>query len=471
MSRPQSQNGAATRQFPRFLAAAVTILVFAAVIFYSIVLLGAPPHVAMLLGCGIAAAAAMICGSKWAEVENGLIQGISQALSSLVILILIGLLIGVWIEAGVVPTLICYGLKLLSPRFFLLGAMLTCSVISMAVGSWGTAGTVGLALMGVAQVMGIPAPMAAGAIISGAYLGDKVSPLSDSTNLASSVTGVDVFSNVRYMFPVAGAVYLIACLLYFLLGTRYGGDASSTASIAALGDLLRGTFHVTVWNLLPMAALVTCVLLKVPAIPSVFAGILCAAATGMALQGCSVGELFSAAYSGHISQTGNQVIDGLLTAGGLESMLYSVSLILCAMMFGGIMEGTGLMEALMRPLFRLIHKRGTLIASTVAICVFINLVLPEQYIAIALPGRMFAAEYDRHGVNRKDLTRALGAGGASVSPLVPWNTCGVFMSGVLGISTYAYFPYTFLNLMMPFAVVLVGFITARAEGKRQATAP
>lgn len=439
---------------PKTFDAVLTIAVFGIIMFFCLVKLDSPPHIPMLLGSAFAAIIAIKNGSSWKDVEHGIVQGISQALLSVVILILIGVLIGVWINTGVVPAMIFYGLKVLRPESFLPGAMLICSVISMALGSWGTAGTIGIALMGIAHILGIPAPMAAGAIISGAYMGDKVSPLSDSTNLASAVTGVDIFANVRHMFPVACSVYIIAGIAYTILGRGIDTTLSNNEEIQLLASTISESFSIGITNFLPLMLLIVFILLKTPSIPSIFGGIISAAILGV-IGGHSPKAIIHSAFYGYVSESGNPVIDLLLSAGGIQSMMESIALIICAMMFGGIMENSGLMDAFMKPLISKIRRAGALITSTVLACVATNLILPEQYVAIALPGRMFLKEYDKFKVSRVELTRALGAGGATISPLIPWNTCGIFMSGVLGVQTSQYFRFAFLNCMMPAAVIMV----------------
>lgn len=437
----------------KFWCALVVVLVLAAVMCAAIVLYDAAPHIPMLVGCVAAAVAAMLCGHSWQEVEDGMIHGITQALGSLIILMLIGILIGIWIQAGVVPAIIYYGLRLLSPSFFLVSTMLICSVISMAVGSWGTAGTIGLAFMGIAHALGIPPAMAAGAIISGAYLGDKASPLSDTTNLASAVTGVDIFTNVRHMLPVAGTAYGLAAVFFTVAGLRYGAEGTNLGEVEALLAGLKQEFSISPFSFLPLILLVVCVLFKIPAIASIGIGIFSAAILDGVTQGSSLGDILQAGFSGYLCQTGNASLDSLLTAGGLESMMFSVSMIICAMMFGGIMESTGLMEALMAPLIRRLHRGASLVTATVLSCFLVNMILPEQYISIAIPGRMYAKEYDKFGLERKELARALGAGGAATSALIPWNTCGVFMLGVLGVSALEYAPWAVFNILAPFTAI------------------
>lgn len=448
----------AEQRIPEFKDALFTMLLFAGIMFFFLVKLEAPPHIPMLLGSAVASAAAIKNGRKWKEIEKGMVEGISQALVSVIILFLIGILIGIWIQSGVVPAMIYYGMQLLSQRLFLPSAMLICAMISMILGSWGTAGTIGLAFMGIGQIMQIPMPIVAGAIISGAYMGDKISPFSDSTNLASSVTGVDIFENVKYMIPISGSAFLISGVLFTVMGWKYGIPAGDGSEIMAMAVSLKESFSVSAVNFLPLIFLILCILFKVPSIPSIFVGIVSAAVIGVVLHGVDLESLVQTSFYGYEAKTGDVLLDNLLSAGGIESMMYSISLIMCAMTFGGIMENTGLMQSFMEPMVKHIKGRGSIIAATVLSCMTVNVCLPEQYVAIALPGKMFGRVYDEKGISRKDLSRALGAGGAAFSPIVPWNTCGVFMAGVLGVSTIAYGRYAFLNYLTPIIVIAVGFV-------------
>ena len=454
----------APRREPRatFGAAVVTMALLAGVMILAILRYGCSPHIPMLIGCAGASLVALACGFSWKEIEDGMIQGITHALSSVILLILIGVLIGVWIQAGVVPSLVYYGLRLITPRFFLLTSMALCALVSLALGSWGTIGTIGLALMGVAGAMEIPLPVAAGAIISGAYLGDKVSPFSDTCNLASAVTGVDIFDNVSRNLQIPLTAISLAGVGFLLLGFRYGGGQGSLEGILVLQEELARTFRIGIPMLLPILLLVGCILFRVPSIPSIAIGIFAAFLQGMAAQGSDLGELLTAGMSGFQGTGGAcPMVDSLLMAGGLESMLNSVSMILCAMMFGGVMEATGQIDALMRPLLRRVRSFGGLVAATIASCVAVNLALPEQYISIVLPGGLFKGEYDRHGVSRRDLAFTLGAGGSGTSALGPWATCGVFILGVLGVSASEYFPFALYNLLLPLLALVWAFLPGR----------
>lgn len=451
-----------------FATACAVLAVFIGTMFYCLVFLKTQPHIPMLLGCVIAAAGAFADGCGWDKIEQGMINGISQSLTSVILLLLIGVLIGIWIVSGVVPAMLYYGLRLLSPRFFLPGAMFLCAAVSMVLGSWGTAGTIGLAFMGLARIMGIPAAAAAGAVISGAYMGDKVSPFSDSTNLASSVTGVDLFQNVKHMLPVSGTAFVLSGLMFTAIGQKYVSFEGGLGGIEELSGQLMGMFTISPANFLPLALLLGCILFRIPSIPSISVGILSAAVFGAVVQGRGPAQLAQSAYYGFFCDSGNPVLDGLLTAGGISAMMESISLIFCAMMFGGIMEETGLMQAFMRPLIQKVRGKGSVIAVTVLSCMAVNICLPEQYVAIALPGRMFCQGYDERNIDRKELARALGAGGAAFSPMIPWNTCGVFMAGVLGVPTMAYQKFAFLNLLTPVITIAAGYLSSHNSlGKRR----
>ncbi len=448
-----------TKKIP-FSTALIGLICTAAVMFFCLVVLKAEPQLPLFIGCIIASAIALICRYSLKDILRGMAQGIRQSLGAIVILLLIGILIGVWIAAGVVPAMVYYGLQLISPRLFLASAMLVCALISMALGSWGTAGTVGLAFMGIARAMGIPLSLTAGAIISGSYVGDKLSPMADSTNLASAVAEVPIFDNIRNIFKVAAPMLVLCLGLYTALGWKYGESitADSLSNIQQVNDVLSQTFHPDFFTFLPLFVLVICILIKIPAIPSIAVAIVTGGIYGVCVQHVTLKELLHCAYFGYIGSTDHAMVNDLLTAGGLRSMFYSVSIVILAMAFGGVMEHTGQMEVLVTPIVTRVRGFVGLMAATVLTCVGINLVLPDQYIAIALPGRMYAAAYDKQGMTRKDLALGIGVGGALTSALVPWNTCGIFMSGVLGVETLHYLPFAFYNYGMLLAAIVYAAI-------------
>lgn len=440
--------------------ALVSITAIIIVMFTCVVNKGLAPHVAMLIGCGTAVIIGFMLKYTWEEMLEGMIGSITQSLEAIIILILIGALVGIWILSGVVPTMIFYGLKLLTPRFFLVSTTLICSLVSMAIGSWGTAGTVGIAFMGIAQAMDVPSSIAAAAIISGSYVGDKLSPLSDSCNLAAAVTNVNIFDYLPRMVKLSLPVYGVVLGIYGVIGWNYGNGvkAESMDELNMLIEYLRENFMPRVYALIPLLLLIICIIKKVPAIPSMTIGIAAGALYGFFAGEVTPFEILSASYSGYVSSSGIDAIDNLLTAGGIESMYYTIFMIIIAMMFGGIMEVTGQMDALVRSVVTKVKSFTALTITTVLTAISVNTIIPEQYLAIALPGRMYAREYDKHNIDRIELTMALGVGASLTSPLIPWNTCGIFMSGVLGVSTYEYAPYCFMNLLMPVVLIIYAMI-------------
>ncbi|MBQ9393176.1 MAG: Na+/H+ antiporter NhaC [Oscillospiraceae bacterium] len=446
-------------------AALIGFLCTAVSMFVCLAVLKTEPQIPLLLGCAFAAAAAMLHGVGWREVLRCAVRGVRSAGSAIVILLLIGVLMGVWIRAGVVPAMVYYGLRLLTPRLFLPSAVLVCAAVSMALGSWGTAGTVGLALMGIASAMGIPLPLAAGAVISGAYVGDKLSPMADSTNLAAAVAELDVFMLVRRIFVVALPTFLLCLGVYALLGAPYAASADVGGQIGAVLTALEQTFRPGLAAFIPLALVLICILCRLNAIPSLLIGAVAGGVYAVAAQGATASELLRCAWAG-FSAPEVPELDALLSAGGILSMLYSVSIVVLAMSFAGIMEHTGQMELLMAPLIRRLRGRAALTGAAVISCAAVNVALPDQYVAIALPGRMFAAAFDGQGLPRTELGVAVAVGGALTSALVPWNTCGIFMSGVLGVPTAQYAPCAVYNLLMPLTVILLA-VLRQWRGKRK----
>ena len=425
------------------------------------------PHVPMIIGTAFAAVVALWLGFDWKYIENAMFDGIHQALQAIIILAIIGVLVGVWLVAGVVPTMIYYGLKIITPSLFLIATVITCSITSLATGtSWGTAGTIGLALMGVATGLGIPLPMAAGAVLSGAYFGDKMSPLSDTTNLAPAMAGTDVFTHVKFMFKSTLPAYIIVLVIFLVLGFRFGGENTDLGNLQTITEGLKNTFTINPLLLIPPVVVIVSIALKMPAIPGIFLGILAGGLLGALVQGNNFGELLDCAHNGYTSETGIASLDDLLTAGGLNNMMYSISLTILAMTFGGIMERTGQLEVIVEKLITLAKGATSLVGLTMLTCVASNATMPEQYISIVVPGRMYNASYRKRGFHPKMLSNALEGSGTVTSALIPWNTCGVYMAGVLGVGTLQYAPWAFFNYIMPVTVLIMtmlGFLTVKIE--------
>lgn len=425
----------------------------------SIVVFEVDPHMPMFIGVIIAAVVAFAIGHKWNNIENYMVEGITQALQSIIILAIIGILIGVWIVSGVVPTMISYGLRVLSPTIFLPAAVILTGITSLATGtSWGTMGTMGIALMGIAGGLGVPAPMAAGAIISGAYFGDKMSPLSDTTNLAPAMAGTDVFTHIKFMaFPtfVAMGITLVA---FTIMGMGYGDGSANMAELDVIQGGLHDLFAIHPLLFLPPLVVIGSIALKVPAIPGIVFGILSAALLGVIIQGNNFGDLLVAGYDGFTSTTGVESIDSLLTNGGLTNMMYSISLTILAMMFGGIADKVGYLEVLLGVILRFVKTAAGLVTATIVSCLFSNATMPEQYISIVIPGRMFNQAYTNRKIHPATLSASLEAGGTVTSALIPWNTCGAFIKSNLGLSALQYGPFAIFNLAMPIVTIVLAYI-------------
>ena len=456
-------------RMPKVLEALITLGLLIAVLAVGIVIYGADVHVPMFVGVCVAAIMALYLGHKWEDIEKMMMDGIYKALQSICILIIVGILIGVWINAGVVPTMIYYGLQLMHPTIFFIATLLICSITSLATGtSWGTMGTMGVALMGIGFGLGMNPGMTAGAILSGAYFGDKMSPLSDTTNLAPAMAGTDVMSHVKAMMLPTAITYVICIIFFGVLGvTQYhGGDADMsrvTEFANALNVAQGGVFHVNPILLLPPVVVIVAVAMKMPAIPGITLGIFVGAIVGLIFQPgqCDPGTLFKYGMNGFefpeevdamlqasLSAETYETMNELLESGGILGMMNSVAMTIIAMMFGGIMEGTHQLEVIVNQLKKLAKGPAGLVTLTEVTCVLSNMTMPEQYISIVVPGRMYAEEYRKMGLHPSVLSSLEGAGTVT-SALVPWNTCGVYIRDTLNITVPEYGMFAMFNWLMP----------------------
>ncbi|MFT5873728.1 MAG: NhaC family Na+:H+ antiporter [Clostridium sp.] len=420
---------------------------------------GQDVHIPLVFGTLLASIVAITrLGYSWKDIEDGIIGTISSTMQAILILAIIGMIIGTWILGGIVPTLIYYGLQVLSPSIFLVAACILCAIVSISTGSsWTTAGTVGIALMGVAAGLGIPAPMAAGAIISGAYFGDKMSPLSDTTNLAPAMAGATLFDHIKHMSYTTGTSMVIALIGYGILGAKFAGKALDTTGIDALTSLMSQSFTISPFLLLVPIIVIVMVAKKVPAIPGLFIGVLLGGVAAIITQGANFAGVMDAMQYGVVSETGNEILDSLLTRGGYQSMMWTISLILAALSFGGVLEKTGMLESIAKRVLKYAKSTGSLVTATVFTAIFTNVLAGDQYLSLVLPGKMYKDEYHKRGLAPRNLSRCLEDAGTITSPLVPWNTCGAFMSTSLGIATVTYLPYCFLNLVNPLVSIFFGY--------------
>lgn len=424
----------------------------------NIILYDGSPHIPLIGGSVVATIMGLFLGHTWKNIEQGLVHGIQIALQACLILLVIGLLIGTWIISGIVPSMIYFGLKILSPSIFLLATCVICALVSLATGSsWSTAGTVGIALIGVGQGLGIPLPIVAGAIVSGAYFGDKMSPLSDTTNLAPAVAGTDLFTHIRHMIYTTGPSIFIALVLYGLLGLRYNQGSLQREGIDQILQTIDASFHVSPFLLLPAVLVIAMVIFRIPALPALLGGAFLGGLFAILFQDVTMAEVMNTAQNGYIANTGVESVDALLSRGGMESMLSTVALIMCALAFGGVMEETGMLTAIAMAILKLAKSTGSLVASTILTSIGMNIIAPDQYLAIVVPGRMYREAYERNRLKPKNLSRALEDGGTLSSPLIPWNTCGGYMWATLGVHPFAYLPYAFLNLLNPTISIILGY--------------
>ena len=450
----------------------LTILLSLNVYYYGDDSLSGANQIALLLAtafCGVLAAKR---GSTWEGLLGGIKSSIADALPALLILLLIGSLAGTWLISGIVPAMIYYGLQIVNPTFFLVAACIVSAIISLATGSsWSTIATIGVALLGIGQAIGMSEAMVAGAIISGAYFGDKMSPLSDTTNLAPAMAGTDLVTHIRYMMYTTVPSIVITLIIFLILGLNLESNTSPD-DINIILTALQSKFLITPWLFLVPAAVIALIVKKVPAIPALFVGTLLGGFAAILVQPTIVTELgnssdyFKASFMTLIDAmsrevsitTDNEMINGLLSTGGMYGMLNTVWLIICAMCFGGTMEASGFLGRISSALMSLATNTASLVATTTGTCVFFNMTASDQYLAIVVPGKMFKDAYREQGLAPENLSRTLEDSGTVTSVLIPWNTCGATQAGILGVSTLTYLPFCFFNLISPFMTMLYAVI-------------
>jgi NhaC family Na+:H+ antiporter len=429
----------------------------------------------LIIASAIAASVAVFrLGYDWEQLQHGIVKSISSAMPSILILFLIGALAGTWMLSGIVPAMIYYGLQFLTPIIFLLAACVVCAIVSIATGSsWTTVATVGVALLGIGRALGFEEGIIAGAIISGAYFGDKMSPLSDTTNLAPAMAGTDLFTHIRHMTKTTVPAILISLIIFGVIGTMYEAEGSviQTREISAV---ILEKFEINGWLFIVPLVVLAMIVKKVPAVPALFVGAIIGGLFAVFFQPQVIHVIAdepNASYAyqsfkavmislyGEISiTTSNEVVNELLITGGMAGMLYTIWLIICAMVFGGIMEVSGMLRVIAEAVIRKVHSLGSLIASTAATCVFFNLTTSDQYLAILIPGRMYADIYKKKRLKPENLSRTLEDSATVTSVLIPWNTCGATQATVLGVATLTYLPYCFFNIISPFMTILYGYL-------------
>jgi len=426
----------------------------------------------LILSGAVAGIVAIRIGVNWRALQKGILHSINSAMSSILILLLIGALAGSWMISGIVPAMIYYGLKLLNPTILLFASCVICAMVSLATGSsWTTIATVGLALIGIGRALGVSEGLIAGSIISGAYFGDKMSPLSDTTNLAPAMAGTDLFTHIRYMTITTVPSLTITLLIFLVIGFSFG-SSEKIHDVEPIMTALTDSFNINLLLFIVPVIVIVMIVKRIAAIPAL-------------LVGCLLGILCTVIFQSHIFQeisgitdnpwksgyvasmkalytdvnivTGNAIVDELLSTSGMAGMLGTIWLIISAMIFGGIMDASGMLKRIAEVIISMVNSTGSLVTSTAMSCVFFNITASDQYLAIVVPGKMFEKIYRERGLAPQNLSRTLEDSGTVTSVLIPWNTCGAAQSNVLGVATFTYFPYCFFNIISPFMTIFFAY--------------
>jgi len=470
-----------------YLLALSPILFLIVLLLFNVVMydnaIGGSNQLSLLFSGALAAIIGICYGSKWNDIIEGISNSIKSIVPAIIMLLLIGSLAGTWLISGVIPTMIYYGLQILNPTIFLFATAIITAIVSLATGSsWSTIATVGIALLGIGTAIGLPVGLIGGAIISGAYFGDKMSPLSETTNMAAAISGVDLFDHIKYMMYTTVPSFIITLILFLGIGFYFTTDISSEQIEKALG-VISTKFVISPWLFLVPIAVIAMIIKKVAAIPALFFGTLLGGVFAILFQpeivievsGASINSISSYymgvinAMIGDINFTAvnasiNDIFNvaeadrsDLLKSGGMYGMLNTLLLIFCAMTFSGAIESTGLLSRMAEPIIKYAQNTGSLIATTACTCIFFNITTSDQYMSIIVPGRMFADTYTEKGLAPENLSRTLEDSGTVTSVLIPWNSCGAAQSAVLGVETLAYLPFCFFNLISPLMTIAYGY--------------
>ena len=440
---------------------------------------GGEPHIALLLAAAVAAVVAFANGWKWAYLEQGILASINRSMQAILILAIVGSMIASWMAAGTIPSMMYYGIMVISPKVFLLTACILCSIVSLATGSsWSTAGSMGVALIGVGTALGFPEAMTAGAVVSGAYFGDKMSPLSDTTNLAPAMAGATLFDHIKHMIYTTGTSMVIVLIAYAVMGFMFSsGNAVDLSVVEEVKEFIKASSNISVIALIPPVFVIAAVALKLPAIPSLLGGVLIGVplmfmnkayidpalvAAETAKEGLTNNIFYmlnNGIAMGNVPEGASDIINelaSLLSCDGMQGMMWTISIILMAMCFGGIVDCTGMMATFAGILLKVAKGRGGLVLATEFSCLFVNAVCCDQYLSLVLPGRMFKEAFEDMRLAPKNLSRCLEDCGTITSNFFPWNTCGATMRTFLGVGN-GYIPYAILNWLNPVVSCIFGF--------------
>ena len=420
----------------------------------SMLWLDIPIHIDLLLSIGVTLLVAYLCnGHQWKPLSDAIDYGGKICIQPTIIMMTIGCVVASWIACGTVPMIIYWGLKLINPSVFLLTSCLITAIVAIPIGSpWSAAGTIGVALMGIGMGLGVNPAMTAGAVVSGAYLGDKMSPMSDTTNLAPAVAEADLFDHIKSMMYTTGPAFVITLIVYGLLGLQYDASSVDSEMVTMMTAAIQENFHMNILLLLPAVAVIKC-----PSIPTLMVSTLVAVVLAMLVQGQSLSGILNILDSGFSIDTALPEFNRLVNRGGLQSMLWTAALGILGMLYGSIMEKAGLLEALLSKMAPLVKSTGGLVTAVVLTCTLLLMATASQTLAIVVGGRMYIGEFKKKTLLPQTLSRTLEDSGTIISPLVPWSLCGAYMAGTLGVSTMSYLPFTMFCWLCPVLAIVYGF--------------
>ncbi|MBU8683984.1 Na+/H+ antiporter NhaC [Bacillus haynesii] len=447
-----------TTRLPSMLEIICVLGAFLAIVCSFTVKFDLPIQLALFISWFLVILLGLRLGHRYEDLQKSITNGISNGLEAILILIAVGALIGTWIAGGVVPTLIYYGLEFIHPSIFLLATLIICSITSVATGtSWGTVGTAGIAMMAIGEGLGLPLPLVAGAVLSGAYFGDKLSPLSDSTVLASSLSKVEVITHVRAMLYLSVPAYLITAVLFTITGFIYGGRNVDLEKVEFLKASLQNTFDIHIWMLVPAIVVIVLLAMRKPSVPTIAIGALLGAIWAAVFQGMNFADAIGTAYNGFSIDTGIKFMDELLNRGGIQGMLGSVVVIILGLGFGGLLEHLGVLKVIVSKFQQKLTSAGNVTFSTIIVAFLANVFGCAMYVSLILTPKIMEKSYDKLGIDRRVLSRNAEVGGTMTSGMVPWSDNGIYMAGILGVSTFSYLPFMWLSFVSIGLAILYGY--------------
>ncbi|MDY7221218.1 Na+/H+ antiporter NhaC [Halalkalibacterium halodurans] len=445
-------------RLPSMVEIIIVLGLFLAIVFSFTTVFDLPIQLALFISWFIVIILGLRLGHRYEQLQDAIKKGISNGLEAVLILVVVGALIGTWIAGGVVPTIIYYGLEFIHPSIFLLATLMICSITSLATGtSWGTVGTAGIAMMAIGEGLGIPLPIVAGAVLSGAYFGDKLSPLSDSTVLAASMSKVDVIAHVRAMLYLDIPAYIITAILFTGVGFFYGGRNTELERVDFLKAALLETFNIQIWMLLPALLIIVMLAMKKPSVPTIAAGALLGAIWAVLFQGMDGSVAIGTAYHGFSIDTGIEFLDVLLNRGGIQGMLGAIVVILFGLGFGGLLEHLGVLKVIISKFESFLTSAGNVTLSTIVVAFLANVFGCAMYVSLILTPKIMEKSYDTLHIDRRVLSRNSEVGGTLTSGMIPWSDNGIFMAAILGVSTFAYVPFMWLSFVSIALAIIYGY--------------